>query len=733
MKQTPLWRSVLLCSSIAAVGPIAAHAQTTTTTTASTSGTLQEVVVTAARRAQNLQKTSIAVTAISGATIQQQAQTNIQEVIQTVPGVTLTTQQRGFSVTIRGQGDDLPPGSGQGTVAVEQDGVYNIRAEGGIIGYYDLARVEVLPGPQGTLYGVNSDGGVVNVISNDPVIGRYAGSASLTIGNYHLHRGEAMVNIPITPVLAFRLAGAAINRLAYLRPAQGDAVGQAARAKLLYKPNDSLSALLGFEFDHIGGVGPNGSLASDYANGDINNDKNPWGNGAYTTSGPNAANSHESEYDKKYWANLSYNLGDIATLSILPAYTRDRDKHQLCGANGPPGSTGPGVCNENYDPKILEQLSSEERISSAPGSKIIWDVGAYHWNYRQVTAGGGPAGYVGQQSNAGFGEITYPVTDLLNIVGGVRESYDHRTELESPGDTIGASWSHFDWRAEVNYQATPTSYEYFTVSTGYRPGGFNQSQTPGGAPSLFKTEQVTSFELGSKNRFFDNTVQLNGDVFYYDEKNYQLLDFYTPDLPACQLPPGSVEPLYCSPPTLNLKAYTYGAEFQARWNVTPDDQFTANGSWLDAKFSDQQNDASCVSTAAGAPAGGCYAGGNDAVGNTALVMFEKLNGLNQPHSPSFSGNFSYQHTVDLASGATVTGAVQIFASTGYWVHPIENPYSYQPTYWTQGLNVTYTAPSSDWSVNAYVRNLSNYAIKEAYIPANISEPRTFGVVGSWHF
>jgi len=72
MKQTPLWRSVLLCSSIAAVGPIAAHAQTTTTTTASTSGTLQEVVVTAARRAQNLQKTSIAVTAISGATIQQQ-------------------------------------------------------------------------------------------------------------------------------------------------------------------------------------------------------------------------------------------------------------------------------------------------------------------------------------------------------------------------------------------------------------------------------------------------------------------------------------------------------------------------------------------------------------------------------------------------------------------------------------------------------------------------------------
>jgi len=598
----------------------------------------------------------------------------------------------------------------------------------------------VLPGPQGTLYGVNSDGGVVNVISNDPVIGKYSGNASLTIGNYHLFRGEATVNVPLGEVLALRIAGAAIDRSGYLTPQQGDAVGQAVRAKLLYKPNDSLSALAGFELDHIGGLGPNSSLAADYENGDINNDKNPWGEGAYTTSGPSAANSHESEYDKKWWANISYNLDNLAVLSILPAYTRDRDHHQLCGANGPPGSIGPGVCSINEDPALLEQFSSEERITSAPGSKILWDVGAYHWNYRQQTAGQGPAGYIGQSSNAGFGEITYPVTDLLNVVGGVRMSYDHRTNLESPGDTIAGSWSHFDWRAEVNYQLTPASYEYFTVSTGYRPGGFNQSQTPGGSPSLFKTEQVTSFELGSKNRFLDNTLQLNGDVFYYQEKNFQLLDFYFPvvyqlvngvETNVCSGPPGAVLPLFCSPPTLNLSAYTYGAEFQARWNITPNDQINASGSWLDAKFSTNQNDAGCVSTAAGAPAGGCYVGGNPPVGTG--VFFNKIAGDSQPHSPTFAGNFGYQHTIDLASGASLSAAVQIFVSTGYWVHPIEDPYSYQPSYWTQGMNVTYTPPSGTWSVNAYVRNLSNYAVKESYVPQNISEPRTFGVVGSWHF
>lgn len=732
------WRAISLASPLV-IAPLVsaplAHAQTPSSVPPSRNGTLQEVVVTAERRAENVQKTAVAVTVISGGTIQRQALTNLQQIIQNVPGVTLTTQQRGFTPTIRGQGGDLPPGSGQATVATEYDGAYNIRAEAGIIGYYDLARVEVLPGPQGTLYGVNADGGVINIISNDPVLGAYHGSAALTLGNYSLYRAEAMVNVPLGPVAALRIAGAMINRHGYLSPDQGDAVGQGLRVKLLYKPNEALSALAGFELDHIGGVGPNSSIAADYPNDSINKLKNPWAFGTYTTSGPGPQNSQEHEYDKKYWIDASYNLGDIATLNVLPAYTRDRDKHWLCGANGPPGTIGPGVCAFNYDPKLLEEWTSEERFTNQTGSALQWDIGAYHFNYRQLTEGQGPAGYVGQQSNAGFGEFTYSIMPTLRLIGGVRQSYDQRESLETttPPYTIYGKWHHFDYRVGLEWDAGPQSMEYITISTGYRPGGFNQSQTPGGAPSLFKTEEITSYELGTKNRFLNNTLQLNADVFYYDESNYQLLDFYTPDLPACQLPPGAVLPLYCSAPTLNLKAYTYGAEVQSRWNITPDDQIMANGSWLDAKFSQNQNDADCVSPTAGAPTNGCYAGGNNPVPPTALVFFNKINGEAQPHSPTFSGNFSYQHTIDLASGATITGAVQIFVSTGYWVHPLQNSYSYQPSYWTQGLNATYASADGDWTLNAWVRNLSNYAVKESYVPQNIGEPRTFGATGTWHF
>jgi iron complex outermembrane recepter protein len=751
--QRPRLRLALLCTSVIAFGGLAVQAQDASTTTTTKQNKLQEVVVTAARKAQNLQKTSIAVTAISGTTIQQQGQTNLQQIIQNVPGVTITGQQRGFTPTVRGQGTDLPPGSGQGAVAAEFDGVYNIRAESGVVGYYDLARVEVLPGPQGTRYGVNSDGGVVNVISNDPVLGKFQGSVGAQVGNYTLFREEAMLNAPLADALAFRLAGAMINRSSYYTPIDGDAVGQSVRAKLLYQPNDSFSALLGYQLDHIGGHGPGGSVAS-YAGDSVNNESNPW-IAATSSSGPTSADNHDAEYSRKYWADLKYTADNIVSFSLLPSYSRVHDTEQQCGPNGPPGTVGgPGFCNTStastpgtlpgpaHDPELLEQFSGEFRISNAPDTKLQWDVGAYHWNYRQSTAGAGPTGTVGQQSNAGFGEFTYPLMDDLRLIGGIRQSYDHKTSQNVGAAKLSGDWSHFDYRAGLEYDLTPKSMEYLTVATGYRPGGFNLFTA-----GTFKTEQVTSVELGSKNRFFGDRLQLNGDVFYYDQQNYQLLDFFTPYIGGgatsasnplgnqCQAPPGSVVPAACSAPTFNLQAHVLGAEFQSRYNLTPDDQVNLSASLLDAVFNKSQG--TCISPPA-APAGGCYIGGNAPSGtynpNTQTgVILDNIGGRTQPHAPKLSGNFGYNHSFDLASGATLSAGLQIFFSTSYYVHPIENTYSQQPTYWTQGMNLSYTAPSGNWSLNAYVRNLSNYAVKEAYVPANIGEPRTYGVTANWHF
>ena len=745
-------RLALLCTAVTVWAPLAAHAQSAPIASApnAQSSTLQEVTVTASRRAKSLQKTAITVTVVSGTTIQRQGLVNLTDIVQNIPDVTVKQQQRGYSVSIRGQGTDLPPGSGQGEVAVEQDGIYNIRAESGVVGYYDLARVEALAGPQGTLYGVNSDGGVVNVITNDPVLGQYHVSASAQIGNYHLFRGEAMVNIPINPVLAFRLAGAAINRASYIEPAQGDAVSQAVRAKLLYQPFPNLSVLIGYELNHIGGLGTNSSV-SGYPNGVVNNLKNPWDTGTFSTTGPQPSNTEEHQYDAMYHGVITYGLDDIAVLNVLPAYSRDRDKDQLCGPSGPPGSPpAPGVCNINKDPTLLEQFSSEERITSAPGSAISWDFGAYHWNYRQKSSGGGPHGsYVGQTSNAAFAELTYSVLPTLRLIGGVRESWDHKFSWEQNATgqeyVDAADFSHFDYRAGVEFDAAPASMEYFTVSTGYRPGGINAPATATSAPTTFRTEQVTSFEFGSKNRFLNNTLQLNGDVFYYIQKNYQVNDFFQNDNPACQGPPGSNLPAFCSSPTLNIQAHVLGVEIQSRYNITADDQINISGAYLNAKFNSQSGP--CINPALlvdnnGVPLPGandtsCLVAGNTPAAisptNQNGEVVQVVSNFTQPHAPQGTVNASYQHTWELATGATVTAAAQLFASSGYYVDVIENPYSYQPSYWTQQLNAAYQAPSGNWNLNAYIHNLSNYAVKEASIPGNIGEPRTYGVTGNWHF
>jgi len=229
-----------------------------------------------------------------------------------------------------------------------------------------------------------------------------------------------MVNVPIGNVVALRVAGTAVNREGFVTPDQADDVAQAVRVQALYQPNDSISAIGGYEYDHIGGHGT-GEAVHYYENGDINNYSNPWGQGINTTSGPNAANDHENETDWKAWANINLKLADIATLTVLPSYNRDRDADQQCGASGPPGTVGPGSCdtsptaaelaqgqteNTNGDPRLLEQFSSEERFNSIPGTPLQWDFGAYHWNYRELGTGGGPGGsYYGEASNAGFAMI----------------------------------------------------------------------------------------------------------------------------------------------------------------------------------------------------------------------------------------------------------------------------------------------------------------------------------------
>ena len=755
-------RLVSLCFTSASVLALAsggARAQDTDTAKPPTAGKggVTEVIVTAARHTQNLQKVSSAVQVVSGDKITNQGLTNVAEIVQDLPSVQSTGQPGGYSIDIRGQGGDLPAGSTQGSTALEFDGVYNINSQGTTVGFFDVDRIEVLPGPQSTRYGPDADGGVMNVITKDPKLDNWSGDASVGLGNYGQTRLEFAQNIPLGDKFALRISGATLNRSSYYTdPTEGNVRAQSLRAKLLWKPDESLSFKLTLQQDHIGGTG-NGSnvfpmftnKVAVYSGGSINQQSNPW------TGVPNVNSARADITQDTVNGDMSWDINSAMGLDVLASYIMLRGEETGCLYAPPWDTVGGGpfpLCDtqmNEFDP--FTQFSSEIRLHSAAGARVTWNIGLYHWNYSETLSLTNASFFdalpttTTTQTNAIYGEITYPLTDKLRLIGGLRKSFDHRTADFDNGSVVTPTFTynmnHGDYRAGVEYDITPKSMGYFTVSTGYRPGGDSSYNPLTSSPNTFGPESNTAYELGLKNRFFDNRLQINGDIFVYEQSGYQNLDKYTGFYITV---PGIADPVECTnqtqslyagcvTPTWNLKAHVYGFETQIRYALTDHDMVSFNGTWLDARFDKTQKTCATVGIDSTLPgytsAGECYDAYDDQY--TSALKVYAMSGAVQPHSPKFSGNLAYNHTFAFQSGAAISVGGNVFYSTGYWLNPVEDDekYGWQPAYYLTGLQVSYTPAKGNWAINAYVHNLGNYAVKESVLPAtSLGDPRTVGVV-----
>ena len=733
-----------------------AHAQDQQVAKVKTPDGITEIIVTAARHSQNLQKVSSAVQVVGGDKIDSQGLTNVAQIVADLPSVQATGQPGGVSIDIRGQGGDLPAGSTQGSTALEFDGVYNINSQGTTVGFFDVDRIEVLPGPQSTRYGPDADGGVMNVITKDPRLNSWSGAGSLTLGNYGLVRTEIAQNVPLGDKLALRISAATLNRSSYYTdPTEGNVRAQSLRAKLLFKPTDSLTLKLSYQRDHIGGTG-NGSnvfpmftnKVAIYSGDSINQQSNPW------KGAPNINSATADLTQDTLVGNLTWDINSAMGLDVLASYSTLKGQETGC-LYAPPWDTDGGgpfpLCGgtlHEFDP--FTQFSSEIRLHNAAGSKIQWDIGLYHWNYANTSWMENYSFFSNlptrttTATNAIFGEITYPLTDRLRLIGGLRKSFDHRTFNFYNNGTVtpvfAYNMDHGDYRAGAEYDLTPTSMAYVTVSTGYRPGGLSSYNPITSSANSFTPESNTAYELGIKNRFLDNRLQVNADLFIYKQDGYQNLDKYTGfyiTVPGV----GSVEctnqtnGIYagCVNPTWNLKAHVYGAETQLRYAFTPKDILSFNGTWLDARFDKTQKTCATVGIDPTLPgyAGPnvCYDGYDDMVSGALKVY--AMGGAVQPHSPKLSGNLGYNHTFAFQSGAALTLGGNVSYSDGYWLNPVEDDqkYGWQPAYYLSGLSAAYTPAHGNWAINAYVHNLANYAVKESVLPAtSLGDPRTVGVV-----
>lgn len=648
------------------------------------SGKLQSFTVTAERKVKSIQKTSIAVEAVTGSEIAEQGLTSGAEILKNISNVEVQGAARGNVIAIRGIGSDLPPGMGESAVSTNYDGVYNFRAEMGTLGFFDLDRVEVLRGPQGTLYGRNAAAGAVSYLTRDPRLGgRTSGNVSLEVGDHGLFRGEFGANVPVNDMLAVRISGASVNRDGYLSDGFNDAQASGVRVKTLFQPSSGTRLVAAFERIKLGGKGPGFIPQANW-----NDSATRLQTAVHPTAPGLELIGYQDYVATKTWLQLDQDVG-FATLTLIPAHQKAHGVlYRKYDASRPPGSEE----QYNADPAVARQQSVEARLSSKTGSALEW-VGGVYWydmlNAQHCLANiscAGPGSSDTTTSKAVFGQVIAPLAPGLRAVAGLRHTRDNKTALGG----IAGDWSSTDGKLGVEFDLSNSAMGYLTYATAYRPGGFNS--LPGGS-GIFEAEKLKSVELGLKSRWLDDTLQVNGALFRYDYRNYQAVDF--------AFTATGLVANFRNVPEQTIQ----GFEIDTRAQVGAGTALRLAFNFIDAKL-----------------------------GDLLITNFDNttstLKGLPLPHAPRTSLKLGAEHELALPRGDSVTLRADARRTARQYVSINENADTLQPAYSQVDLSAQYRSADDKWGLNLYVKNATDYVPKVANFGGYtmVGAPRTVGAV-----
>jgi iron complex outermembrane recepter protein len=404
------------------------------------SGQLEEMVVTADRREKNLQDYAGAATALSQKDLSRSGINSVRDISSATPYVEIGTQEGNTEVYIRGVGSDFNTELGDPAVATHLDGIYIPRPRGVGSMLFDIERLEISRGPQGTLRGRNASAGAMNIITAQPVLDEWLGEASFQLGNYAQRLGRGMVNVPISSQLALRLATYFENREPFfdnagpihtLRAAE-DADTLAYRATLAWLPLKQVKATLRHDYTQEKGTGYTGAnFASALRAGLLPEEvPNPR---AVVYRGP------QSSQDMTHWGvsgDVTIDLGPIQ-LGYLGGY-RDLEYRQTSGGNDGvvyPGSGAPDLDNwsSSYWHTTSQSVVQELRLYAPDTARFRWTVGGFFFDESQAVflgqAQDKSSDFAGTEFNmpnvdsdsyAGYVDATYDILDALRATAGAR-------------------------------------------------------------------------------------------------------------------------------------------------------------------------------------------------------------------------------------------------------------------------------------------------------------------------
>jgi iron complex outermembrane receptor protein len=631
-------RSTALALAIAGVLSSAAYAETTST--------LEEIVVTAERRAQNLQEVPISATVLNAQALADQGVDNVAELQQVAPSLAINTFNRSTFINIRGVGIAQSAPTSSPGVAFYLDGA--LIPHEFMIGqsFYDLAAVEVLRGPQGTLTGQNSTGGAVYVRTPDPVFDKWSGYLDVTAGDYSWTRFVGAVNIPLGSMVAIRLAAVKDDRDSFYtnistkssaQPGNIDFRGY--RAAVTIKPTDALKINLRYE-DYLNDTFHNG----------IKNRFDAVTNAPYTIE--EDAQSYFLQDGYRTSGELTYDFTSMRVrwlTSYQDGFTEDL-------SDGDRTDTAPPlVANQGrlgYGKTTIKTLIHEANLLSTGSDRFNWVVGAFYLDesvdvtLRRITTSttvlppppytGNPAptlALADNNSKSVFGQTGIKFADAWEVIVGARYSKDEQVYDRAravPGTNVGiAESSQVTGRAALNWTPAQDLLLYTSLSKGYKAGGVNLGATD---PN-FLPEQNNVLELGTKTTVMDGHLRVNGDVFYSQYKDFQLISLRgTPPLPFTQNA---------------AEGKSYGLELEMQ-GAFGNFEFNAGLAYLNAQFSKtiQLNLAERVDPRippASLPPGHV----SNTVRNTLTTVSD---GQVMPFSPEITANFGLQYRFAIGEG-----------------------------------------------------------------------------------
>lgn len=728
-------RSLTYCAILTSfVATMPAHAQVDRNEASPPSGAalpkpadFGDIIVTAQRRSEKLRDVPISVTALTPETLQSAGITNTRDLALVTPGLRVEAVGVYIQPSIRGITTTLTGVSADANVATYVDGVYQQTQLGSVFELPDVRQIEVLKGPQGTLFGRNATGGAILVNTLNPDVDVINGEVKGSYGSFGSYNASGYLSAPIIDGKMGASVTAFIDREGAFRrdllrggKRRGNVDSKVFRGKLRFLPWEGADFILSGTYNERD---DSSSLRNSYIDGNNSVNRNPVLPPAIVASAPNtyATDLDTFSNSKLYSVNLR---GEIefgpGTLTSITAYQKFKNQI-LTDSDASPRPTS------RTDISSYSRVTTQELVYAADDIGIVRPIfGAFfYWQDSGVAPQATTtlatrsvsAIYTHDEvdAQAVFGELNWQLSDSLKLITGLRYSHEKRTSfatrVPNPASTpvlplLGRkNFDAVNPRVSAVYTFSPAVNAYATFSQGFKSGAF---QTTSLQRIPVDPENVDAYEVGLKTKFGKLNVNLAG--FHYDYTDLQVSSIQT-------LPDGSFLTVLQNAATARIN----GLELDGAWRPVDALQISFGGTWLDAKY--KSFPAASVNIPQPDGRGGNVTVARDVGGNQMI------------RAPKFTGNLTASYSVDLGTGKIQASGSVYYSSRIYYdtINRIS-----QAGYATANARLGWE-PREGLEFSIYGRNLTNKVVLAAVTSltsgdqAIYSEPRNVGVQARFSF